>query len=989
MIIEKIKINNFKSHKNTEIEFKEGLTAIIGDNGSGKTSIFEAMVYALFGPNVVGGYDRIVTIGKRHVRVELTFRVRGNRVKVVREYENGRGGAYLYINNSLYARGVNEVNNKIKEILGVDQDIFLNSIYIKQGEIAKLINNLRNSERLKIIGKLLGIEDFETCYEKMKEVINEYNNRLREIEGELKSKILLENDLEKNKKILEEKYREKLKLKEKLEKLEEEFKVIDEKYREYLDRKEKFMNLTNKLELRKKELKILNEKLERLERDFEEFNKYENLLKENESSYYEYINIEKEINDLEKERNELEGKYKEYNSLLGKKEILERNIEKLKNEIKENLEDIKERLNYYENEINKLERIRSYIMELESLEKELNEIENQEIIRNKYKIYFDEYIKLSNELEELKNKQIEYYKLLEKKNSLIRQRNELIEEIEKLERKIGNIEELKRKLEKIEEVKKILEELNEKKNKLNEKLGELNNEIKRLKKMLDELKNVKGKCPLCKSEISEEKKAELIRINEMEIKSKKNEKECIEKELMDIDNKIKNLRNIIKEEPRVIEELKRHEILEKEIVRKKELIKELEKEINSIDLDKYIINNKPIDIIINEKKKRLEEIESFYNSYRLAEEFLKNKNKEELIKKINELRKEVGNRRLDDVEIEIKNLMKQRDIFKEKLSKYNQLLSLKEELKKICNNLKILKLDFDRYNEVINKLKIYREKERELREGYNKYSIAKDRIDKFKNVYGDKDKIIDEIEETKKRINEIVDKINYIKNRLDEINYSEEEFRKIENERNDKEEKLNSLKIRLVEIERDIDNLENNIKQIEERLNKLKEKEAEREKLLRFIDYLKRVRDIYSRGGFQRYLRKKFIPIIRNNLNKAFSEFELPYSFVDITDNFDIIVKSPNGDLTIENLSGGEQIALALSLRLAIANSLVGSLECLILDEPTIHLDENRVAKLIEIFRKIRNIPQMIVITHHKEIEEVADNIIRVYKEDYSKVSVE
>ncbi len=56
----------------------------------------------------------------------------------------------------------------------------------------------------------------------------------------------------------------------------------------------------------------------------------------------------------------------------------------------------------------------------------------------------------------------------------------------------------------------------------------------------------------------------------------------------------------------------------------------------------------------------------------------------------------------------------------------------------------------------------------------------------------------------------------------------------------------------------------------------------------------------------------------------------------------------------------------------------------MIMDEPTIYLDEERRKELIEIMRNFRKgvtIPQMIIITHHRELEDMADTIYR-YKEN-------
>jgi len=54
------------------------------------------------------------------------------------------------------------------------------------------------------------------------------------------------------------------------------------------------------------------------------------------------------------------------------------------------------------------------------------------------------------------------------------------------------------------------------------------------------------------------------------------------------------------------------------------------------------------------------------------------------------------------------------------------------------------------------------------------------------------------------------------------------------------------------------------------------------------------------------------------------------------------------------------------------------------MDEPTTHLDEERRRELVEImksfFREGATIPQMIIITHHRELEDVADTVYRVEK---------
>ena len=101
--------------------------------------------------------------------------------------------------------------------------------------------------------------------------------------------------------------------------------------------------------------------------------------------------------------------------------------------------------------------------------------------------------------------------------------------------------------------------------------------------------------------------------------------------------------------------------------------------------------------------------------------------------------------------------------------------------------------------------------------------------------------------------------------------------------------------------------------------------------------------------------------------------------------------------LDLESLSGGEQVCVALALRLGMA-SLLGSskLNLIILDEPTAHLDVDRRKDLVEVLSqlsKISNVQiamQLIIITHDSEIFEdsAVDQIYKFESNEFeSKVT--
>lgn len=131
-----------------------------------------------------------------------------------------------------------------------------------------------------------------------------------------------------------------------------------------------------------------------------------------------------------------------------------------------------------------------------------------------------------------------------------------------------------------------------------------------------------------------------------------------------------------------------------------------------------------------------------------------------------------------------------------------------------------------------------------------------------------------------------------------------------------------------------------------------------------------------------------------DTLNTKIHRIELSEKARDIT----ITCYSKNSPIDIDSLSGGEQVGVALSLRLGMAHLLGASnLNFIILDEPTTHLDEERRRSLVKVLSQISDTPngstgplQFIIITHDAEIFEDS-SVEKIYKfessEDGTKVS--
>ncbi|WP_375723619.1 SMC family ATPase [Arcobacter sp. KX21116] len=183
MILCKLKLENFKRYKTFELDFDEGLVGIIGKNGSGKSTIFEAILFALYGEFKDRGYKDIVrnanATDKDAVVVELNFEFDSIEYKVVREFRGKAlsANAKLYKNGELITSGAKEVTTSIMKLTKMSKEAFLHTLFASQKELTSLSNS-KPEDRKRMIRKLLGLEKIDYIE---KELIEKSRELKREI----------------------------------------------------------------------------------------------------------------------------------------------------------------------------------------------------------------------------------------------------------------------------------------------------------------------------------------------------------------------------------------------------------------------------------------------------------------------------------------------------------------------------------------------------------------------------------------------------------------------------------------------------------------------------------------------------------------------------------------------------------------------------------------------------------------------------------------
>ncbi len=349
-VIEELELKEFMRYADTtRITFPAQFIVITGRTGAGKTSLLDAITFALYRrttrtelPGVKqedicrkGGYTRVF------------FTQGGHRYDVKRGI-TASGQSYVTLRTAgrQFTGSIRETDARIEEIIGLDCTGFLNSTFIRQDEM-KHLGSEKGSDRLQVFRKLFRLDTFDRAHEIAHTMLGALKDELNRCEGELKTlnvqvdKIpeireqlgALVSEIKDSEKSLEAIDRE-------IREVSDALDVLGDRHEEYVRFDERYISLSNQKEEIGKRLKDVKKKGEDAETIKERIGELENLT----SDYDKMVEIERTLLD----------KKKTYDSLMEQHAIYGRQTKSLSETHQRELNKLSNRLTEQERRIKNL-----------------------------------------------------------------------------------------------------------------------------------------------------------------------------------------------------------------------------------------------------------------------------------------------------------------------------------------------------------------------------------------------------------------------------------------------------------------------------------------------------------------------------------------------------------------------------------------------------------------------------------------------------------
>ena len=921
MIIKKVQLENYRSHSNTTVEFTKGVNLILGKNGRGKTSILEAISTVMFNTKDRTGKETgksYIKFGEKSSKVDIDFTANdGREYNLKTEFFKTKPKKQTLKDMTGYEYD-GDIQEKLEELCGIKkgfEETYENIVIAKQNEFINIFKD-SGTTREKTFNKIFNTQIYKEMYDSfLKEAIDKYKSEKENLDSKIN--YLKENmeDKEQITNFLKEEKELEKNLQNKFKNINVVSKNLENEIKDYETTEIELNNLIKNIKDEenkiKKYLNILKENII----EAKQAKKSKIIVKETEKSYLEYLDIENKLKDLRENLDNLLDEQKlniQYQNNIEKLELSNKNLKVDISSLEENISKNSEKKENLENEISEL-KIKEENLDLK-LKKYINLLGELEKLENFKDKKLEDKLKKTTEIDILK-------KELVSKNDLFKATN-----IEMIEKKLSDFQELEKELKLLEEQKIIFE-----------------TEIKTLKKSSKELSD--KICPFLneKCQNLEDKEAEDYFFSKISIKTED----------------LENLKKDIEEKTQILVEKAVFEDKKKQYFELEKSIKDLELSLKNeeVNLKEIELDIKNLDMDIQ----KLIENQEFQNSQMLRE-------------KKKELEVELRNLNLNEKRENLKNLLENLEIEKEKILKNQN--SIESNLKEIDNYSKKIKEDTNKNIENIkSEIKTFENKLDDLKNPYNEYIKNNVLAEDLENLLLKVNKNIKELYSLRADKNLLKEKVSDLEEKIKNIKIDElkEKYDTIK-------EELNGINKKLGSSQEKIENYKKILEKISSQEEKQKKLLIEFKKLENKFNKASLIRNEVGQMGraISKYMLSGISNIASVNFNKITGRTERIEWSNEEKDKYAVYLVGQERKIAFEQLSGGEQVSVAIAIRGTMTEYFTNS-KFMILDEPTNNLDTERKKLLAEYMGEIlNNLEQSIIVTHDDTFREMAEKIIEL-----------
>ena len=188
-MIKSIELVDFLSHSDTKLEFDNNATVFVGQNGAGKSSIIDAITFALFGEHTRKNNKSLIRRGTNQGFTKIEFSANGKNYQALRKIDS---------KGTLTAQFSEDINGKLKTIaegerkqfdesmteqiektFGIDFEKLKIASIVQQGELSSIIK-AKPKEFKELLNAIIGIDRLDVALSSMRTVQREFRNHIQE-----------------------------------------------------------------------------------------------------------------------------------------------------------------------------------------------------------------------------------------------------------------------------------------------------------------------------------------------------------------------------------------------------------------------------------------------------------------------------------------------------------------------------------------------------------------------------------------------------------------------------------------------------------------------------------------------------------------------------------------------------------------------------------------------------------------------------------------